>query len=293
MANSSHYSSSSQHSGSVLSSNSTGAKRRRRRSRHSQDTTVENFFTKRLTPHKKPILCILILLSLLVIYQAFCLMMADIYAYQTKRMIERWESNGEIQTQASLDHAYSNIRKARNFAPDFPQYIEYDALIRKWHASSINFLPEENPEQAAQALIRQTLGLYEELLVQSPTWPYAWSSYAHTKVLLGEVDEKFAFALDRAFYYGPWESQVQYEIINAGLGAWSKASLETKKLVFKTFGYAFQGNRFMSILIAKAKERNIFAVLCMKPEKDSYTKHVKKECEKALASFGAFNSEGA
>ncbi len=239
---------------------------------------LESFFVK----FKKPIIILLALLSLIVTFNAFKLMMADIKGYQAKRMIERWEKKDEITSQADLDYAYEHINAARWYAPEYPKFITYDALIHKWHASSPDYL--ESPEQRT-ALLQKALSLYEQEIVQRPTYPYAWTAYANTKMLLGEIDEKFAFAMDRSFYYGPWESQIQFEIIMTGLDAWPALDQDTKKLIFKTFGYAFQGNKFIRDLVKTAEERNIMAVICLKPEKEKYITYVQKRCDKALKSF--------
>ena len=231
---------------------------------------------------KKPLLLLLIAICLIVALNAFKLMMADIRGYQAKRMIERWETHDKIGSQEELDHAYNHIEKARWWAAEYPDFIQYEALILKWHATSPEYT--ESDEQA-EALLQGALNLYEEELIQRPTWPYAWSAYANTKLMLGEIDDKFAFALDRAFYYGPWESQIQLEIIKTGFSAWPNASTETKKLIFKTIGHAFQGNAFIGEIIALTKEKRIFALVCMMPEQEKYSSHIQKQCDKALGKL--------
>ena len=241
-------------------------------------TKFEEFFSR----FKKPILILLIGFCLVIGFISFKLMMADIKGYQAKRMIERWEKHDKITSQEDLDHAYINIEKARWWAPDYPKFIQYEALILKWHATSPEYL--DNAVQSGK-LLRASLDRYEQELVQRPTWPYAWSAYANTKLMLGEIDEKFAFALDRAFFYGPWESQVQLEIIRTGLSAWPELSLDSKKLVFKTLGYAFQGNKFIKDILSLSKEKNIFAVVCMMPDHEKYMNHIQKQCKQALSTF--------
>ena len=241
------------------------------------DSKLDYFFKK----NKHLILACLMLLAAYIGFQAFLLMMADIKAYQAKRMIIRWETNNQISSQKDLDYAYHAIQSARWYAKDYPDFIAYEALIYKWHASTPEYL--ESNEQRHQ-LLKKALTLYVEEIKQRPTWPYAWSSYANTKMLLNEIDDEFTFAMNKAFYYGSWESQIQLEIINTGLDAWPKLQHETKRLIFKTYSYAFQGNKFMKDIVQKADDNNIFNLICLMPDKDKYQTYIQKKCDKALAA---------
>ncbi len=255
----------------------------RRRKTSAVDTNLPlNGFEQWCARYKKPLLIAIMVCCVGIGLKAFTLIMADINGYQAKRMIERWEKQDKITSQADLEHAYANIQRAREWAPQYPEFIADEALILRWHASSPTFI--DSIEQA-DTLFRQALSLHEQELEQRPTWPYAWTAYASLKVVLGEIDDDFSRAMHNAFLYGPWESQVQLEIVQAGLMAWPKADKATKKLIFKTLDTAFQGNKFIKELVQLTKDQHVFAIACMMPNHDAYMTYVQQQCAQATTTF--------
>ncbi len=55
---------------------------------------------------------------------------------------------------------------------------------------------------------------------QRPSWGLTWAALSAAKVDAGEIDDEMLAALSRAVDLGPWERQVQHQVISAGIRAW-------------------------------------------------------------------------
>jgi hypothetical protein len=123
-------------------------------------------------------------------------------------------------SEGELAEARASLREALQFEPSNPLFVEQIARVQEMAGS-----------KAAQV---ESLAGWREAARMRPGSPYVWASIALLKLRLGEMDDEFTGALERAARFGPWEPSVQIAIADAGLAAWRRLAPPARSLVAGT-----------------------------------------------------------
>jgi tetratricopeptide (TPR) repeat protein len=162
-----------------------------------------------------PVLLATLLVVLSTVAAAFG--MADIYRREAATLMGEWYSfQGEAEIPAwAWEQAQRYLWLANRLAPFDPQILsDLGQLYELRHG--------EAPGPEASADLERALGYYRQALALRPAWPDAWTDVALLKVTQENIDAEFAFALQRAFALGPWETRVQASLAGGGLRVWGK-----------------------------------------------------------------------
>jgi tetratricopeptide (TPR) repeat protein len=228
--------------------------------------------------HKKWVMA-LMFVCVLVIFFALKLGLSDIYAYQAKRYVLRWETTGAIKQEKDIAKALNYITKARSLEPNVPNYAEIEAQILIWqfYQQRLNLPPEQQ-----KALLQQALSLYQQALFYRPSWPFAWLGVVDTKVLLGEFDQELNQAIERSITLGGFEAPIQFGLINITFNHLNRFDSETRKTLLAMYTRALQGSVNIKELIELGEDKGIFILQCLQPNLGEYHRMVQKRCEKLL-----------
>ncbi len=175
---------------------------------------------------------IIALFLLFIITWSFRWGVANIYSYQAKRYVLRWQ-NELVVTQEDISAATQWMHKARKLDPYNPTYMENHARIlqRSTQLESMN-VSEKNAQWQRAA------DLYRESLTLRPVWAYAWVALLNAKAELGEFDAEFDMALSRTIELAPWESLIQWQLAIIGFRYWPALTLVQKGQVLENFDRA-------------------------------------------------------
>lgn len=183
-----------------------------------------------------------ILLTIPLLIIAFRWAMADMNAYPVRYAVERWQSQDEAITLTALDKVTDRIDTSLSWSADNAEYHELKAhlllyralLIKEQSEKQLNEQPEGQSEVLSadyEAYIRQALSLHKSAIQLRPHWPYSWANKSLMKAYLGEFDEEFVAAMERAATYGPWELSANLTVLEAGLMGWRTLPPESRLMV--------------------------------------------------------------
>jgi hypothetical protein len=84
----------------------------------------------------------------------------------------------------------------------------------------------------------------------------AWAILAVVKNGAGQIDKEMILALDRAMILGPWERQVQHQVVLVGIQTWQHLPTNTQNLVIDTVDRALKDSTLSRIVIETAINNN-------------------------------------
>lgn len=83
-----------------------------------------------------------------------------------------------------------------------------------------------NPK--AKPIRDEALQAYRVAVSSRPTWPYNWVNLASIKLHLLQFDEEFDHAMQQAFEYGPWRSDINQGLAEIGFIAWPRLNADQR-----------------------------------------------------------------
>jgi hypothetical protein len=89
-----------------------------------------------------------------------------------------------------------------------------------------------------------------------PSSGLAWATLAVVKTAAGHIDQEMVLALNRAMILGPWERQVQHQVVLAGIQTWYRLPTDTQQLVIETVERALNDPTLSRIVIETAIGNN-------------------------------------
>ena len=150
------------------------------------------------------------------------------------------------------------LREARELDPGQPNYLEDIARLYELRA-----LPLKPDNALARGYLRQALEYQREALARRPGSPYTWASIALLKARLAETGGEFETALRNAALLGPWESEVQLELADAGFRQWDALEPETRAALRANLARTLRGQDEKLFEVARRTGR--LDVLCTAP----------------------------
>ncbi len=100
-------------------------------------------------------------------------------------------------------------------------------------------------DQVAGDVARQKAAVhYRESIKQQPTWPHAWNDLASVKFRLSEIDQEYYAAVHKAVELGPWEPDIQDNLISTAVILWEELPESEKAIFLQVMSNSLQhGNR--------------------------------------------------
>ena len=202
---------------------------------------------------RQPLALISIIVLLAVAYVASKWGLADLYAKQARSKIERWYNDSASPEFQEWSAVLESIALAHQWDPRNPDFAEDLGRVYSWGTAS-----KHNP--GTIAFQQQALAYFRLVTRQTPTSPYAWSKVGLAKLRVGQIDSELFHAMKMAAMLGPWEPQVQAELVDVGLGTWTVLPDEIRNLVRETIerGMKYQASRMLRI----AQRHGQVRVLC-------------------------------
>lgn len=132
-------------------------------------------------------------------------------------------------TPAGIDQAAGRVEQALARLPANPAYLDLAGHLHGLRAAQPGVVGEQR-RQALQASAQH----YRQALAARPLWPYGWANLLAVKDQLGEADNEFDQALNRAAATGPWEPRVQLQVVRSGVRYWDALGQPERRLVEQT-----------------------------------------------------------
>lgn len=182
---------------------------------------------------KKTFFSVIIAILAALILSSIPSMFANIYAHQFDRQEKRWKKSVKTVDVNGWNKAYSSLSTAIKMDPYNPDYLEMMGRLYSWKywinaSDDVDLKSMDLSSGEALQMISQSLAL-------RPYWSYGWSQKAYLKFLMGEIDNEFWQAYESALASGPWEKEVFYNLMNAGVGAWHSLSWGQRDVVVGVF----------------------------------------------------------
>jgi len=187
---------------------------------------VETVQTGRMSYLPRVLAMVLIVCSLLIVWQLFRVMMADLIAYRAEYAIEQWQKNKTTPKADDLDKALSDIDSAISWQPDNPELLDVKVQLLLYLA----YADFSNTERFRSS-ISAGLDLSRQSVQLRPRWPYSWANLALAKAYLNQNDDEFATALKKSARFGPWEPSVQSTLAEAGMVQWNGLDKSLRQVV--------------------------------------------------------------
>jgi hypothetical protein len=142
--------------------------------------------------------------------------LADASRYEVRYFLDRWRAGTLKLEPVRLDELQAQQTRAAAQDPGNP-WIEFELAHL---LLSRPRLPLQLIDPAMTARQFEARDRYRHVVMLRPTWELAWANLAVSKVVLGEVDREFFAAMELALRHGPWNQDVQMNIIRTGLSVW-------------------------------------------------------------------------
>ncbi len=117
---------------------------------------------------------------------------------------------------AAFEESQSHINTALKRFPNNPVYLDFAGRLQILQTGQMGVMGAQR-----RALLESAADYFRQALAVRPLWPYSWVYLLIAKDKLGQVDREFREALKRSAQHGPWEPQVQLQVIRSGLRYWS------------------------------------------------------------------------
>ena len=196
------------------------------------------------------VLMILVLVGLLPILAQKGL--ANAYHFKSRFYIDQWQKGS---TPSALQ--YANALLAADYAYKIdahnPHYSLTLAKVMEWGVFS-------SLAQPNSTLFNQ---LYNDAILDRPTWPNTYSDYAYNLTFIQHDLNKAWPYLTQAVHYGPYTPEVLHQILSIGFASWSNLTVSQKQLVFSTAKKAATANLLMRNDLKKlASQYQVTSLIC-------------------------------
>lgn len=158
----------------------------------------------------------LLLLSVVVLYCAVRLILADANSFQAERFVSHWRSLGNPPSLEAWTVARGAAERAITLSPvdDSARYHRLGEILEWRYRDRHPGYTEARDHRLA------ALDAYRDAARLRPTWPYAWARVASIKAALLAFDTEFDRAASNALRLGASRSRINLRIARLGLFAW-------------------------------------------------------------------------
>lgn len=178
---------------------------------------------------------VLVLVLLMVV--AVSLPLADLYANEGQRLLNRWFVTTWLTAAKEVDESVAE-ESPQAIPPKWlrervQRFSSLAARLDPWNSAAVTSLGSLHEarfaEEPLDAHLKQALECYRKSIALRPAAPQGWSSLARVKLEQGWFDLELALGLERALLFGPWERSVQLALLEAALPAWRGLSAELRE----------------------------------------------------------------
>jgi hypothetical protein len=171
--------------------------------------------------------------------------LAEYLAIEAAAAVSQWESGAVEITPGGIAQVLEILSRASKLAPENAEFHETrgSALFAR------AMLPARDDAQR-RADLEAAADAYRDALRHARASGYTWGSLAMAKRRIDAVDAEFEGALRNAARLGPYEPSVQVMVLGAGLSAWNRLSVDTRREVADAVRRGWTTNR--DRLIAEA-----------------------------------------
>ena len=206
------------------------------------------------------LLCVLVaLLSLLTLTLGGRLLWAGINEYRASSFLSYWEKQRQAPSDIIWDAAAQAMHNAIHWYPAANgAYAEQFGYMWQWRAYGAD------PQQASTKVYQQqALQQFRRATALRPSWPYAWSALAYAKLVAGEHDQEFGYAMQQAAHYGPSRIGINQRLAEIGLISWPKLDNTLRELSLSQSSYTARYSlQTRKELFALAAELGRVELLC-------------------------------
>jgi hypothetical protein len=133
---------------------------------------------------------------------------------------------GEVMV---FQESAAHLDAARRYFPDNPDYLDFSGSLSMLRAAQPGVVGGERRDLLESAAVN-----FRRAISVRPRWPYSWARLLSAKDRLGQVDLEFDTAMKRATETGPWEPQVQLQVLRSGLRHWNSLKSTERERVRQT-----------------------------------------------------------
>jgi hypothetical protein len=159
------------------------------------------------------------------------------------------------------DNAAREIGRAGSGSQSFPSAWWFEDLRRAVAALPSDATAHELLGVAIEARSNDPIELaeardeFERAIAQRPGSPYTWANLAEVKYRLGETDTAFENAIIVAAQLGPYEPEVQRDIVNYGLAVLDEVRPATRASIQRVLEIGMKRNPGEMLQIAARRGR--------------------------------------
>lgn len=153
--------------------------------------------------------------------------LSNFYVQSAHLEIQRWARPGQAYRAEDWTRVMHYLASSLRYSPGNPWALEESGALK------LRSMSAARDPQLAEAAARSANVDFRMALVQRPTSPFSWASFALTKLYLGEQDEELFRALERTEALGPWEPAVQQSVVFVGLAVWNRLNPAQQDVILR------------------------------------------------------------
>lgn len=186
-------------------------------------------------------------LSLYILFSAGRMGAASLLCGNVSNELDAWIRNGKQPAAASVSRLSDQLVWAERLASDNPEPMIEQARLALLRAAAPGLIDSERA-----SILDAGLGSLRRALSLRPASPYAWSLLMQLKSVLGQHDAEFRHAIERTVNLGPWETELQPIVLDAGLRAWGDLPAAERDMVRSIYrrGLARDAGRMLQVLLS-------------------------------------------
>ena len=176
----------------------------------------------------------------------YCL--AFFSAYQTiqasELYISQLEDRGWIEDASRWNRQVEQLEKASLRNPLDADILILLVRLYQWRAYEQRLWP-----QVANRTLSQSLRFARLACRRRPSWGLAWATLAVVKNTARQRDKEMIFGINKAIELGPWERQVQHQIVIAGIPSWPWLPAKSRRLLMDVIKVTLKDPKLFNVVI--------------------------------------------
>lgn len=203
-------------------------------------------------------------------------MLADFASGRVERQYQEWTQAGAPSLE-EWSNTQTELENAKRLNPNDANYYQLEGILHEWRLYTVG-TSDSQIEQVA--FLQLAADAYRISVSLRPAWPYAWAQLARQKSFLGQIDEEFDLALERATTLGAWEQQVHQIINEIGLLRWENLNTASRAAVIGNLQRGLSLNGTDALLLNSLQTSELFpATLCPLLEQSLLTSRTQRACD--------------
>jgi hypothetical protein len=143
---------------------------------------------------------------------------AEIMLIEVRAILSDWGNSNTMPVLADWTNLHERLEAIMQLVTGDPEHYRFLGLIYEWR-----FFLDDSPVETEVDIIafrEAAIAAYRKSSILRPAWPVDWANLAKQKVMLGQEDEEFLLALERAMKLGPNETLVRLMVTEIITLAW-------------------------------------------------------------------------